>query len=52
VKDKGIAKYVGRVKEKNRIQKRHSDFYLGLQGKSWVESLQLFAVESEELMKC
>jgi hypothetical protein len=51
IKDKGIAKYVGRVKEKNRIQKRHSDFYLGLQGKSWVESLQLFAVESEELMK-
>lgn len=51
IKDKGIAKYVGRVKEKNRIQKRHSDFYLSLQRKSWVESLQLFAVESEELMK-
>ncbi len=30
IKNKGIAKYVGRVKEKGRNQKRHSNFYLGL----------------------
>ncbi len=30
IKEQGLAKYVGRVKEKGRTQRRHSHFYLGL----------------------
>lgn len=45
IKDKGIAKYVGRVKEKNRSTRRHSDFYLGLNGQDWLLSWQLLSVE-------
>ncbi len=51
IKNKGVAKYVGRVTEKDRPQKRHSNFYIGLHGQAWVESLQLFAIETQELMK-
>ena len=51
IKNKGITKYVGRVKEKGRNQKRHSNFYLGLHALAWLESLQFFAVEIQELMK-
>jgi hypothetical protein len=50
IKNKGVAKYVGRVPEKGRIQKRHSNFYIGLHGQAWVESLQLFALETQTLM--
>ena len=42
IKQKRQAKYVGRVKEKRRDLKRHSNFYLGLHGKDWVESLDFF----------
>jgi len=51
IKNKGVAKYVGRVTEKGRKYKRHSDFYLGLHAIAWLESLQFFAVEIRELMK-
>ena len=51
IKNQGIAKYVGRVKEKGRNQKRHSNFYLGLHAIAWLESLQFFAVEIQELIK-
>ena len=36
IKRKGVQKYVGRVKEYRRVQKRHSSFYIGLYGQSWV----------------
>jgi hypothetical protein len=45
IKDKGIAKYVGRVKEKNRSTRRHSNFYLGLNSKDWLLSWELLSVE-------
>ncbi len=51
IKNKGVAKYVGRVTEKGRKYKRHSNFYLGLHAIAWLESLQFFAVEIRELMK-
>ena len=51
IKNKGIAKYIGRVTEKGRNYPRHSNFYLGLHAIAWVESLQFFAVEIRELMK-
>ncbi len=50
IKNSGVAKYVGRVREKGRTERRHSNFYLGLHGQAWVESLQLFAQETQELM--
>ena len=36
IKRKGIQKYVARVKEYGRLQRRHSSFYVGLYGQSWV----------------
>jgi Transposase DDE domain len=36
IKRKGIQKYVGRVKEYGRIERRHSSFYIGLYGNNWV----------------
>lgn len=51
IKQKGVANYVGRVKEPNRTQQRHSSFYIGLHGRDWVESLEFFAEETEELMR-
>ena len=34
-----MQKYVGRVKEYGRIQRRHSSFYIGLYGQTWVDFL-------------
>lgn len=36
IKQKGIQKYVGRVKESGRIERRHSSFCIGLYGQTWV----------------
>ncbi len=43
IRTKGLAKYVGRVREKNRSHRRHSDFYLGLHAAAFVESFLIFA---------
>ncbi len=51
IKQKGVANYVGRVKELGRQERRHSSFYIGLHGHSWIESLEFFAEESQELMR-
>jgi hypothetical protein len=51
IKQKGVAKYIGRVNEPRRRQRRHSSFYIGLHGRSWVESLELFAEQSQQLMQ-
>ena len=37
IKRKGIQKYIARVKEYNRLERRHSSFYVGLYGYSWVD---------------
>jgi hypothetical protein len=37
IKQKGIQKYVGRVKEPGRVVPRHSHFYIGLYGQAWVQ---------------
>lgn len=50
LKNKELAKYVGRVKEKHRSFRRHSDFYLGLHGKDWIDCLETFSFEVQELM--
>ena len=33
----GVQKYVGRVKESGRTERRHSSFYIGLYGQNWVD---------------
>ncbi|MEM6752019.1 MAG: IS4 family transposase [Cyanobacteria bacterium P01_C01_bin.38] len=37
IKRKGIQKYISRVKEYNRLERRHSSFYVGLYGYNWVD---------------
>jgi hypothetical protein len=36
IKHQGVQKYVGRVKESGRSHLRHSSFYVGLSGQTWV----------------
>jgi len=36
IKRKGVQEYVGRVKESGRATRRHSDFYIGLYGYTWI----------------
>jgi len=47
----GIQKYVGRVKESRRFEKRHSNFYVGLYGYTWVNFQQLCGDLVTNLMK-
>lgn len=37
IQKKGIQKYIARVKESGRTQRRHSSFYVGLYGLTWVK---------------
>ncbi|MBD2181212.1 hypothetical protein H6S82_29620 [Planktothrix sp. FACHB-1355] len=46
IKKKGVVKYVGRVKEKRRMQRHHSSFYIGLHGYVWAESLDFFSEQT------
>lgn len=50
IRKKGQVKYVSRVKEPRRRQRRHSNFYIGLHGMAWVESLDWLAVFTLKLM--
>ncbi|MCL1471349.1 hypothetical protein LAY57_11790 [Argonema antarcticum A004/B2] len=50
IKSKGVVKYVGRVKEKGRTQRRHRSFYIGIHGYAWVESLALLREQTVQLM--
>lgn len=36
-----VERYICRPKESHRIQRRHSNFWVGLYGKSWLKNLQL-----------
>jgi hypothetical protein len=40
IKHMGIQKYVGRVKEFGRNERRHSSFYIGLYGQTWVNFME------------
>ncbi len=51
IKRKGIQKYVGRIKEYGRIERRHSSFYIGLYGQTWVHFRQTCMNLVTELMK-
>ena len=47
----GIQKYVGRVRESGRVERRHSSFYIGLYGQTWVDSMEHCAEAVTELME-
>ena len=50
IKLKGVQKYVGRVKEAGRIERRHSSFYIGLYGENWVKFVEPYKDLVAELM--
>jgi len=51
IKQMGLQKYIGRVKEIGRQQRRHSSFYIGLYGQTWVNFVEPCAHIIAELMK-
>lgn len=51
IKRKGVQKYVGRVKERSRAERRHSSFYIGLYGNNWVNFIEPCMELVLELMK-
>ena len=51
MKQMGIQKYIGRVKETGRTERRHSSFYIGLYGQTWVNFVAQCADAVGELMR-
>jgi hypothetical protein len=51
IKRKGIQKYVARVKEYGRSERRHSSFYVGLYGQTWVNFKDVCIELVAELMR-
>ena len=51
IKRWGIEKYVGRVKEADRTEPRHSHFYIGLYGQTWVQFMAPYAEIVAELLQ-
>lgn len=51
IKRKGVQKYVGRVQEFGRRERRHSSFYIGLYGDNWVNFMKLCQDLVTALMK-
>ena len=51
IKRKGIQEYVSRVKEYGRVERRHSSFYVGLYGQTWVDFKQPCIELVNQLMK-
>lgn len=47
---KGVKEYVCRLKENQRRDKRHSNFWLGLYGSLWIENFQMCHSWVEQLM--
>ena len=40
IKSYGQQKYIGRLKELNRMTRRHSNFWVGLYGQMWIAALE------------
>ena len=40
IKSQGQQKYVSRLKELNRMTRRHSNFWVGLYGQMWIAALE------------
>lgn len=50
IKNRGLQKYIGRLMEANRTIRRHSSFWIGLYGRSWVIEIEGCGNMIEELM--
>lgn len=50
IRKKQVQRYVGRVKEPKRAQNRHSQFWIGLYGSLWINSLSLWSTLAHQLM--
>jgi hypothetical protein len=50
IKRKGVAKYVSRPTEPQRTQRRASNFSIGLSAFNWLDTLDFFQEELEQLM--
>lgn len=46
-----VSRYVGRVKEPGRTQKRHSDFWIGLYGQLWIDAIHQWSSWAHQLMR-
>jgi hypothetical protein len=51
IKRMGIQKYVGRLTEPQRSERRHSSFWIGLYGQSWVVGMEFCQDIIAELMR-
>lgn len=51
IKRQGLQMYIARVKEQGRNQRRHSSFYIGLYGQTWLNFKQICMELVTELMK-
>lgn len=51
IKQMGVQKYVGRVKESRRSTRRHSSFYIGLYGQTWISFIEPCRNFVTELMR-
>jgi len=51
IKRQGLQKYIGRVKEAKRTERRHSGFYIGLYAHNWVNFWDECAEMAAELMR-
>ena len=51
IKRKGIQKYVARIKEYGRSERRHSSFYIGLYSQTWVNFKDICMKLITELMR-
>ncbi|GAX34774.1 transposase [Nodularia sp. NIES-3585] len=51
IKRKGIQKYIARIKEYGRTERRHSSFYIGLYGQTWINFKDICMNLVMELMR-
>ena len=51
IRCKRVAPYIAPTQEPRRVQRRHSDFWLGLYGSLWLESMQVWSDWAEQLME-
>jgi hypothetical protein len=50
IRKKQVQHYIGRVKEPKRTQNRHSQFWIGLYGTLWIDTLNLWSTLARKLM--
>lgn len=51
IRQKQVQHYVGRVTEPGRKQKRHSDFWIGLYGRVWIDVMDNWSNWAQQLMQ-